>query len=133
MKANVNDPIYIAIADDDKFQRFLLHTLIRKDRRLKLLFDACDGQDFMAKLKLCTRLPNVCIIDLKMPRMDGVETCACIKRYNERIKIIGYTSSDDLQAISRMKNKGAEEVVTKGNVHDLLECVLISYLDRAFL
>jgi len=119
-----NHVIYIAIADDDKLQRFILNSLIRKDSRFKLLFDATDGQDFVGKLRLCTILPDVCIIDLKMPNMGGIEATACIKKYNSTIKVIGYTSSDDLHEISLMKKNGAESVVAKSSVYGLLDHIL---------
>lgn len=119
-----NHVIYIAIADDDKLQRFILNSLIQKDSRFKLLFDATDGQDFVGKLRLCTILPDVCIIDLKMPNMGGIETTACIKKYNSTIKVIGYTSSDDLHEISLMKENGAEGVVAKSSVYGLLDHIL---------
>lgn len=125
MKANQNNHvIYIAIADDDKLQRFILNSLIRKDSRFKLLFDATDGQDFVGKLKLCTILPDVCIIDLKMPTMGGVETTACIKKYNSAIKVIGYTSSNDLKEISLMKESGADVIVEKSSIYSLLDHIL---------
>ena len=123
-----NHVIYLAIADDDKFQRFLLNTLIRKDSRFKLLFDATDGQDFVGKLKLCTILPDVCIIDLKMPNMGGIETTAWIKKYNAMIKVIGYTSSDDFHEISSMKENGAEDIVAKSRVYSLLDHIMEIYI-----
>lgn len=125
MGAKQNDHlIYIAIADDDKFQRFILNSLIQKDSRLKLLFDATDGLDFIAKLRRCSIIPDVCIIDLNMPHMGGVETTAYIKRYSEAIKVIGYTSSDDPRALSLMERNGADDIVAKSNINSLLDRIL---------
>lgn len=129
MEASENSHlIYIAIADDDKFQRFLLNSLIRKNRRFKLLFDATDGQDFIGKLRLCTTLPDVCIIDLKMPNMGGIETTSYIKKYNSTIKVIGYTSSNNLEEISLMKENGADNIVAKSSVYGLLDHILETYI-----
>ena len=119
-----NNIIHIAIADDNKLQRFILNSLIRKDHRFKLLFDATDGQDFIRKLKLCNTLPDICIIDLKMPIMGGIETVACIKKYSSSIKVIGYTSSNNLEEISLMKENGAEDIVAKSSVYSLLDHIL---------
>lgn len=120
-----DDIIYIAIADDDQLQRFMLNALIRKDSRFKLLFDATDGWDFMTKLRKCSTLPDVCIIDLNMPHMGGIETTAYIKQYSETIKVIGYTSSNDLHRISLMEKNGAEDVVAKSTVYSLLDRIAL--------
>ena len=61
------DKDYIAIADDEKFQCFILNSLIRRDSRFKLLFDATDGQDFIGKLKLYTIYVMCVLLTEKCP------------------------------------------------------------------
>lgn len=125
METNRNDQIInIAIADDDQFQLFILNSIIRRNNRFRLLFDATNGQDFINKLKFCNSLPDVCIIDLKMPFMDGAKTAEQIKKYNPIIKVIGYTTSTNLREIALMKESGAEDVVSKSNVRGLLDYIL---------
>lgn len=78
------DNIKVLIADDHDLIRKGLISVLRSDPRLTLVGEACNG---LEAVKLCRTLqPDVVLIDLVMPEMDGVQAISTIRQENTKIK-----------------------------------------------
>ena len=92
---------------------------IRRSAKIFLKQSGCevilaeDGFDALAKI--ATHLPDIIFVDIMMPRLDGYQTCALIKR-NSRFKstpVIMLSSKDGLFDRARGRMVGSDEYLTK--------------------
>jgi DNA-binding NarL/FixJ family response regulator len=111
MAATNNYEIKVAIADDHKIFRDGIKMAMSGKDYLKIIWEAEDGKDLMHKIKI--KLPNVLLMDIRMPEMDGVNAISLIRKEYEGIKIIVLTIYDDHDMISKMMEMGANAYLTK--------------------
>lgn len=101
----------IALVDDHVMLRNGLANLIR-ELGYTVVFEASDGIDFIEKLQ-GHEVPELALIDVNMPRMDGFETCAWLKEHHSDVKVLTLSMLDDEDAIMRMIRNGARGYVLK--------------------
>ncbi|MBW7892034.1 MAG: response regulator transcription factor [Chitinophagaceae bacterium] len=111
MAATNNYEIKVAIADDHKIFRDGIKMAMHGKDYLKIIWEAEDGKDLMHKIKI--KLPDVLLMDIRMPEMDGVNAISLIRKEYESIKIIVLTMYDDQEMISKMMEMGANAYLTK--------------------
>jgi DNA-binding NarL/FixJ family response regulator len=78
---------------------------------LKLLWEAEDGKDMMHKISV--KLPDLLLMDIRMPEIDGINALQLLRKEYESIKIIVLTMYDDQQMINKMMEMGANAYLTK--------------------
>lgn len=103
--------IKVSIADDHKIFRDGIKMALRDREYLKILWEAEDGKDLMHKLKL--KQPDVLLMDIRMPEVDGVNAIGMIRKEYDNIKIIVLTMYDDQEMITKMMEMGANAYLTK--------------------
>lgn len=117
---NQTKPIRVLVADDHSIVRQGLVALINRNRAMKVVAQAGDGN---ATVQQYTRhRPDICLIDLRMPRMDGVEAIRTICQKDPDANIIVLTTFDDDEDIYRALNYGAKAYLLKDiSRKDLIE------------
>jgi DNA-binding NarL/FixJ family response regulator len=103
--------IKIAIADDHQIFRDGIKMALSGKSNLKMLWEAEDGKDLMHKIAI--KKPDVLLMDIRMPEIDGISAIEMLRKEYEDIKIIVLTMYDDHQMISRMMEMGANAYLTK--------------------
>lgn len=103
--------IRVAIADDHKIFRDGIRMALKDKEFLKIVWEAEDGKDLMHKLKI--KLPDVILMDIRMPEIDGINAISIIRKEFETIKIIILTMYDDQEMITKMMEMGANAYLTK--------------------
>src|SRR5215207_9885125 len=116
----MNDLQYIVVIDDHTMFRKGLCTLINMFPGYKVLFDAAHGKDFIAKLKP-PHSPDIVLLDITMPQMDGYETAAWIRTNLPDAAIIALSTMDNDAAIIRMIKHGARGYLLKDAEPDELK------------
>ena len=101
----------IVLVDDHVLLRNGLANLI-KSLGYGVLFEADNGKDFIRKLKP-KFLPDVVLLDINMPQMDGYETALWLKQNHPGIKVLALSMYDDETAIIRMLKNGARGYILK--------------------
>jgi DNA-binding NarL/FixJ family response regulator len=97
--------IRIAIADDHKIFRDGIKMALKGKEYLKILWEAEDGKDLMHKMQL--KKPDVLLMDIRMPEVDGVNAIGILRKEYDAVKIIVLTMYDDQEMITRMLEMGA--------------------------
>jgi DNA-binding NarL/FixJ family response regulator len=103
--------IKVSIADDHKIFRDGIKMALKDREYLKILWEAEDGRDLMHKLRL--KQPDVLLMDIRMPEVDGVNAIGMIRKEYDDIKIIVLTMYDDQEMITKMMEMGANAYLTK--------------------
>jgi DNA-binding NarL/FixJ family response regulator len=104
--------IQIVIVDDHALFRKSLRVLIDLFARYQVLFDAANGQDFIARLDK-ENLPDIVLMDISMPLMDGYSATAWLKEHYPDIKVLALSTMDADTAIIKMIRCGAKGYVLK--------------------
>ncbi len=103
--------IKIAIADDHQIFRDGIKMALSGKTNLKMLWEAEDGKDLMNKVS--TKIPDVLLMDIRMPEIDGINAIEMLRKEYEDLRIIVLTMYDDQQMISKMMEMGANAYLTK--------------------
>ena len=103
--------IKIAIADDHKIFRDGIKMALSDKENLKILWEAEDGKDMMHKISI--KMPDVLLMDIRMPEIDGINAIQILRKEYETVKIIVLTMYDDHQMITKMMEMGANAYLTK--------------------
>lgn len=98
-------PIRIAIADDYQVYRDGLKVSLSADDNLSVVTEADNGEELLQKLETVT--PDVIIMDLKMPVMDGMEATKRVREQYPGIKVLVVTMYDDDRFITHVMELGA--------------------------
>lgn len=110
--------ITIVIADDHQMFRQGLKLLLEGDSRFKLLGKAENGSDALRIIRELS--PDVAVLDLAMPRPDGIEVVAALSRDSSTTKCLILTMKEDLASIRRALNAGALGYILKESAFERL-------------
>src|SRR5919199_483137 len=124
------DSIKVAIADDHKIFRDGIKMALRDKDYLKILWEAEDGKELMHKLKI--KEPDVLLMDIRMPELDGINAISLIRKRNEDVKIIVLTMYDDQELITKMMEMGANAYLTKTTDADEIYQAIITCMNDDF-
>jgi len=100
-------PTRVLIADDHRLMREGTAALLRRDERIEVVGLAADGREALSLAD--RRAPDVALVDLKMPRLDGIETCAALRARRDDLEVLILTVSEreeDLYAALRVGAAG---------------------------
>lgn len=119
------EKIKVAMADDHKLFREGLSMILNSMEEFDFLFHTDDGQSLMNRLGSSDILPNVVLLDMKMPNMDGLETTkALIANYPE-MKVLILTMLDDDDYILHALDQGAHGYLLKDSSADEMKKALL--------
>jgi DNA-binding NarL/FixJ family response regulator len=122
--------ISVAVVDDHQLFRKGLRNLIENvDSRFNVISEACNGKEFLQELSATKHLPDIVILDVNMPVMDGISTTAKIRENGYDMKILALTMKDDESTIIRMLKCGANGYLNKDVEPEELREALISLME----
>jgi DNA-binding NarL/FixJ family response regulator len=106
-----NTVIKVAIADDHALFRAGVKTSLSARKDIQMVAEAENGMQLLNLLKHIQ--PDVVLLDIQMPIMDGLTTLPEVKRLYPNIKVIMLSMHNDHSMISRMMEIGANSYLTK--------------------
>lgn len=108
-----NKTISVAIADDYELVRKGLRMVFNTFKDCTLDIEAVDGIDLLEKLESIKKLPDVCILDINMPRMDGYKALKSIKSIWPQIKVIMLSMHHNEYSVIKSFQDGASACLPK--------------------
>jgi DNA-binding NarL/FixJ family response regulator len=114
--------IRILVVDDHPIVRQGLKTLLEGHSGWQVVGEASDGAEAVEKAK--DLHPDVMVLDVTMPRMNGLEACRLLRRQSPDLEILFVTQHDSPQMMREALEAGARGYVVKSNAaRDLLAAV----------
>ncbi len=104
--------IQVALADDHKLVRSSLAKLVSSFKNCSVLFDAENGEQVKDKLQNHI-IPDILLLDISMPIMDGFETALWATKHYPQVKIIALSMETDERSIVKMMRNGAKGFLSK--------------------
>ena len=121
----------IALVDDHGLLRNGLASLIQSFEGYTVLFQADNGKDFIQQLK-SNPAPDIILLDITMPEMNGFETAAWIKQNAPSIKILVLSMMDNDEVVISMLKAGARGYILKDSKPAVFKLALDSIRDTGF-
>ena len=125
--------IRIAIADDEELFRKGMIFLLEKAENFEVLFEVENGQQLITKLDSTEVAPDIILMDLKMPVLNGVEATKLIHKKFPDIRIIALTSYGGKSFIINMIDVGASSYLLKNTSPRKWFTPLMRYTTKGFI
>ncbi|CAA9199421.1 response regulator transcription factor [Flavobacterium bizetiae] len=116
--------IKIALVDDEVLFRKGISFLLQREDNIDIIFEASNGEELLSNLNDSLIKPDIIMMDLKMPVLNGVEATKIIRKLFPEIKIIALTSYDTKSFIANMIQVGAVAYLIKNTTpKDLIHTI----------
>lgn len=110
--------INILIADDHQILIDGIRAILESDKKLKVIATAQNGLEVLEVLK--SKSADVLLLDLQMPKMDGLETLEHVTKLYPEIKVLMLTTNDEGSIITSIFKKGATGYLLKNSSKEIL-------------
>jgi DNA-binding NarL/FixJ family response regulator len=115
-------PIRVLLVDDQAMVRQGLRSALEAYPNITVVGEAADGDE--AVLGAAKHQPTVVVIDINMPKMDGITATRLIKTQHPEMVVLGITAEPEEYQIYAMQKAGASEVLKKDEaVNDLYAAI----------
>jgi DNA-binding NarL/FixJ family response regulator len=124
--------IKIAIADDNKQFKKAVKALFKTEQDIEIIIDADNGVHLLEQLK--TEQPDVILMDIRMPKMNGIEASKKVLELYPKIKIITFSQYDYESNIVQMYIIGVKSFIGKEDrPEELLKAIHTVYTSGSYM
>lgn len=121
----------IVIIDDHVLIANALRSIISNFSQFKVLYVCGSGKEFINNVK-GQQVPDIILLDVNMPVMDGFETSKWIKENYPKVKIMALSMQDDEQSLIKMIRNGARGYLLKNILPTELDKALTKLVDKGY-
>jgi len=115
----MNQEVTVLIVDDHPLLRHGLHDVIARNPRFKIVGEASDGEGALQQM-VCLK-PQIAILDIDMPRLNGLETIRAVRQLPFPVKAVILTMYNEEDMFNAAMDLGAKAYVLKENAaNDIL-------------
>src|SRR5687767_3304102 len=111
-------PIRVVLADDHPIVRDGLRKLLTLEEDIEVVGEASDGREVVQVVQ--DSRPDVLILDLRMPYMDGLATLQALQQVDKKTKVIVLTASEDKNEFVQAMKLGCSGIVLKQTAPELI-------------
>lgn len=110
--------VRIVLADDHPIVRDGLKKLLQLEEDFEVVGEASDGREVLEKVQQLD--PDVLLLDLRMPNLDGLAALQALQQSNRRTRVIVLTASEDKNEFVQAMKLGCSGIVLKQTAPDLI-------------
>jgi DNA-binding NarL/FixJ family response regulator len=103
--------INVMLVDDHKMVREGIGRIIEADNKIKVIDEACNGKECIERLRISK--PDIILLDINMPDMDGFETFKALNRKKKRPSVIFLTCHNEIEYLIKAVDMGADGYILK--------------------
>jgi len=104
-------PIKVLVADDQNLFREMLVGMLSMEEDIEVVAEASQGRDALDKIRAFR--PDVVLIDIGMPELDGIQVAEMVKKEFDRIKVVMLTGYSQEDYVFEALQKGASGYLSK--------------------
>ncbi|MFN7675495.1 response regulator [Flavobacterium sp.] len=124
--------IKLLLADDEELFRKGISFLLQRQDNIQILYEANNGSEVVEYLKSSSIHPDIILMDLKMPMLNGVEATKLINKEFPSIKIIALTSYNTKSFIANMIEIGAASYIVKNSSPEEMITTINQVIEKGF-
>jgi DNA-binding NarL/FixJ family response regulator len=124
--------IKIILVDDEVLFRKGISFLLEREKNFEVVFEASDGNELISFLRNTETHPDIIVMDIKMPSLNGVEATKMIHKEFPEIKIIALTSYDSKSFVANMIDVGAVSYLVKNATPQELLTTINEVAEKGF-
>jgi NarL family two-component system response regulator LiaR len=122
-------PLRLLIADDERLFRQSLKILLETAKDIKVVAEAADGQEAVVKAR--ETAPDIALLDVRMPKMDGIKAAKLISTLVPQTKILMLSIHDDDEKVLSAIRAGAKGYVLKDTDRaEFIEIIRHTHADK---
>lgn len=119
-----SDKLYIIVTDDHRLFRKGLCALLEDFEMVDQIDEAGNGKQLLELIEQRDRIPDLVLLDINMPELDGVETSKILKLKYPDIRIIIISMEEDVQLVTHLVDIGVDGYLLKNADPDELELAI---------
>lgn len=122
----------VIIVDDHLLLSQALATMVNSFQQFHVLDLASNGQNLIEKIEEGNLQPELILMDVNMPKMNGIETTKWLKENHPDIKVLALSVEDQDETILKMIKAGAKGYILKDSEKSVLEKALLDVIEHDF-
>jgi DNA-binding NarL/FixJ family response regulator len=122
----------IVIVDDHILIAQALKGIISNFENFEVVLECENGKELITKIKTLKTIPDIVMLDISMPEMNGFDTALWLRENFPEIKIIALSMQNDEQSVIKMIRNGAKSYLLKNTHPRDLEIALNKLIDEGF-
>lgn len=122
----------IVIVDDHTLLSQAISGLVNSFTDFKVLYTCKNGQEFIDQQVFPDKRPDIVLMDVNMPIMDGIETTSYLKDHFPEIKVLALSVEEEEHTILKMLRAGAKGYLLKDTEKTVLLQALQEVVDHGF-
>lgn len=123
----MGNSIKVMIADDHILMREGIKQLLEFDGKIEVIAEANDGEECLEKLK--TVKPEVLLLDINMPKKNGIEVLKSIRNQNLKVKVLILTVYNEIEYLLKAVDIGVDGYILKDSESAELKRAIMTVLE----
>jgi DNA-binding NarL/FixJ family response regulator len=109
----MSNPIRVVLADDHVFVRDGIKSLLKNEANIEVVGEATDGLEALKAVQI--NQPDLLILDIRMPNLNGIEVIEKLRSQNNSVKIVMLSMCDSEEYVLKSIKAGADGYLLKGS------------------
>ncbi len=122
----------VVIVEDHILLSQALAGLVNEFSKFEILYLCKNGRELLTRLKDPKNIPDLVLMDINMPIMNGIETTTALKKEYPQINVLALSVEEDEKTILKMLQAGAKGYLLKDTEKSILENALIEVQETGF-
>ncbi len=131
----MNSQITIGVVDDQQLFKLGMIALLKEFPKFKITLEAEDGRDLLEKLKTPKykkNIPEVLLLDIEMPNMNGIDATVALRKKYPSIKIIILTMYNEEEMIMHLIERGANGFLPKNSNISIVADAIVAVKENGY-
>lgn len=122
----------VVIVDDHTLLSQAIQAMVDTFDKFKVLYTCKNGQELVEKFSISENIPDVVLMDINMPIMNGIETTEWIQKNHSYVNVMALSVEDEDKTVLKMLKAGAVGYLLKDTEKAVLEKALIEIVENGF-